>query len=355
MIFISYLDISYSRSSVYLDDAITRSFTKIFLKINLPLYSAFKELLNSRHLLCDLNTVIVVMNPCHAFVPIIRLMTKQPIILDAGWPLSDSQKIELNVMSRIFNVMKNYLLDFIAFQTATCVLLESNAQINSTSKKFIVQTKKLVRIFTGFNENQYNSAKVTSNNHRLTLTKLEVNPLSNYIFFRGKYTKESGLEMIASLSRNKLSNFNFVILTNKTPKDVVFGKNVKIITNYLNELEISALYFGSIICIGQLSDNKRLLKTIPHKAFEAGFFGKPYVTIDTKSMRELYPNDNQVAYIQDFSEIESAKIIGELGNNEKLRKFYSVNISRQYDCLAKQEILQDELNDVSIQILPIKE
>lgn len=134
MIFISYLDTSYSRSSVYLDDAITRSFTKIFLKINLPLYSAFKELLNLRHFLCDLNTVIVVMNPCHAFVPIIRLMTKQPIILDAGWPLSDSQKIELKVMSRIFNVMKNYLLDFIAFQTATCVLLESNAQINSTSK-----------------------------------------------------------------------------------------------------------------------------------------------------------------------------------------------------------------------------
>lgn len=83
MIFLSYLDISYSRSSVYLDENNFTHFSQSFFKIDLPILSACKKLWSIRNLLRESNTVIIIMNPCHIFAPIVRFITSQTIILDS--------------------------------------------------------------------------------------------------------------------------------------------------------------------------------------------------------------------------------------------------------------------------------
>ena len=354
MIFLSYLDISYSRSSVYLDENNFTHFSQSFFKIDLPILSACKKLWSIRNLLRESNTVIIIMNPCHIFAPLVRFITNQTIILDAGWPLSDSKSTSKSLILRSFKQLTNNVLDYLALNSATCVLSESEAQINQTAKKFGVSQRKMIRMFTGLNESLYKSAIISHEQKINILADLGVKKESGYIFFRGKFTKESGLEMISHLSMNLLSHLQFVILTNKIPNKIVFGENVLVLTGHLSESQISALYFGASVCIGQLSDDKRLLKTIPHKAFEAGFFGKPYVTVDTGSMRELYPFSDQVAYITFFNEIETAKIINSLHKNEKLKKTYSINIMEQYNKVANQAILQKKFNDVAYSLVQFK-
>lgn len=357
ILFISYLDTSYSRSSVYFNENKNNNFVQIFMKIDLPILSSLKKLWLMRYLLQDKLCVIVVMNPCHIFVPFIRFLTSQPIILDAGWPLSDSNSNSNARLVRIFSSLKNYVVDFLAFKIATRTLMESQSQIDYSAKKFMIPKRKLIRVFTGFNENLYNvhTTKLGIGEVQNHLDILGVISSSKYVFFRGKYTKEAGLENLALLSRTKLAHVKIVVATNRIPNNLIFGDNVKVITNFLSELQISALYLGSSVCLGQLSHHSRLLRTIPHKAFEAGYFARPYVSLDSKSMRELYPRNDQAAYLKDSSAKEISSVILSVINNIPLQRALSFNVNQQYKKVANQAMLQNELSEIATYLLLISE
>ena len=350
---ISYLDTPYSRSSVYLENLESTELTKEFLQISLPSLVAFKKLWANRRTLRDKSTVILVMNPCHVFVPFIKLLSSQPIILDAGWPLSDSI---LNKPSLIVNkiaFLKNYVIDYFAFRSASLILLESQKQIDYSATTFRIRRNKLIRLYTGFNENVCSSNSKSA--REKFLSELGLDSKTKYIFFRGKYTKECGMEIIAKLSKSYLSHIQFIIATNKNPEKLEFGDNVKILTNYLSEAQIESLYVGSSVCLGQLSNYQRLDRTIPHKAFEAGYFGRPYVTLDTESIRELYPKDNQVSYIENLSLNLIAATITSIFDDKTLVKNLSKNIKEQYNKVAQQRILQGEFVRIALNLLQVFE
>lgn len=346
---VSYLDIPYSRSSVYLEHLESTKLTKEFLQISLPSLVAFRKLWANRRTLRDKSTVILVMNPCHVFVPIIRLLSFQPIILDAGWPLSDSILNQTSFLFKKLAFLKNYVIDYFAFRNASLILLESQKQIDYASKKFRVSRNKLIRLYTGFNENLYsaNQKKAREN----FFAELGLDSETPFVFFRGKYTKESGMEIIAKISKTNLSHVKFIIATNKIPAKLEFGNNVKILTNYLSEAQIASLYIGSSVCLGQLSNCQRLSRTIPHKAFEAGYFGKPYVTLDTESIRELYPKDDQVSYVKSLSLNLIAATITSIIDDKTLVKTLSKNIKEQYNKVAQQSILQEEFARISSKMI----
>jgi len=348
---ISYLETPYSRSSVYLEEHKSSEFIKEFLQIDLPTMVAFQKLWINRSVLRDKSTVILVMNPCHVFVPLIRLITTQPIILDAGWPLSDSISYKTNLIIKKLTFLKTYIIDYLAFRYASVILLESQMQIDFSANKFRVRRDKLVRLYTGFNENMYSSISKKARNR--FLAELGLDSKTGYIFFRGKYTKECGIEIIAKLSKSNLSHIQFIVATNKIPEKLEFGDNVKILTNYLSEMQIAFLYSGSSVCFGQLSDYQRLHRTIPHKAFEAGYFGKPYLTLDTESIRELYPDDNHVSYINNISLNLIATTVTSIIKDKTLIESFSKNIKNQYNKVAKQRLLQEEFAHVAMNLLQI--
>ena len=60
------------------------------------------------------------------------------------------------------------------------------------------------------------------------------------------------------------------------------------INRNLSDEELSFCYNHAKISIGQLSSYERVNRTIPHKAYEAGFFGLPYVSAPSKSLEELF-------------------------------------------------------------------
>ena len=102
-------------------------------------------------------------------------------------------------------------------------------------------------------------------------------------------------------------NIKIVIATNTPCYDAEIPNNVVIITKKLSENEIAALYRNSFLNIGQMSNSKRLNFTIPHKAFESGYFGKPYLAISRSAIRELYPYHNSITYIDNLEISEVAR------------------------------------------------
>lgn len=339
-ILISFTNQNYSRTSVYLD-AYTENNAKMkFIKLpaNFRKYSV--EVWKLRNVLRDRNNKVVVMSPCHILVPIIKIITGRSVYIDAGWPLSDATAGNTHRVTFLLKYLKNLMIDFLAFQISSRIMLESNAQVNHVSKKFLINKKKLRVLFTGLNEKRFDSTN--PNLDDTILKKLGINYKNGYVFFRGKNVKESGLVNIMALVDKVNENMKFVIATNSPlplPKKV---HNVIIITKKLTDNEIAALYRKSIINLGQMSNSKRLNLTIPHKAFESGYFGKTYLAISKDGIRELYDENIQILYIEKFSIFEVIRKLNEISVDKKKRTSYESSIKERYSKVASQIFLQNQ-------------
>ena len=101
------------------------------------------------------------------------------------------------------------------------------------------------------------------------------------------------------------------------------------------------LYESATVCIGQISNRPRLKNTIPHKAFEAAFFRKPYLSADASGIRELFPSNNQCFYLSEITIASLEKAIMEITENVTLQKNLTSSISKRYEAVATQEILSE--------------
>jgi hypothetical protein len=103
---------------------------------------------------------------------------------------------------------------------------------------------------------------------------------------------------------------------------------------------MSEVYRKSDIALGQLSRHPRLNYTIPHKAFEAGFFAKPYITANTSGIRELYGPDSAI-FINDVS---GGSLASEIVKLSKLRDRLALTtfIHSDYQQNASQAVLNEK-------------
>lgn len=339
IIYLTFLNPQYSRSAVNFQDS--NSIYKFELiqirnKIGRSLWDLITINWENRKQV----HAYVVMSPCHILVIILRIVTRKKIILDAGWSMTEA------TLARNANkpqLLKSFLVDFLSFHFANLVLLESRAQIEYSSKLFRIRKIKLKRLLTGFNEKQVNVSKIVSEN--------KSNPSGNVnsrlqIIFRGSYNSESGIEIIIEAAKKFVAICTFVIVCRNFPKNIVIPSNVIIMDKYLTWVELEAQYANSILALGQISNHPRLQNTIPHKAFEAAYFGKAYVTCDTSSMRELFPNNNDVFYYDGHGVKSFIDTISEILVDRKSIAAKSKNIRDCYYRSFSQEIIQKEMMSI---------
>jgi hypothetical protein len=90
------------------------------------------------------------------------------------------------------------------------------------------------------------------------------------------------------------------------------------------------------LMFGQISSHKRLIRTIPHKAFEAAYYGIPYFTAQAPGVRELFSDTEAIfarelvveTLVEQLAELTS-KDLQEISRLEKLK----------YEARASQRIL----------------
>jgi hypothetical protein len=229
------------------------------------------------------------------------------------------------------NLIKTFLIDFFAFHLASKIVLESDEQIIYTSKTFAIPKRKISSLFTGFDEERFN---------KIDFTEIPVlNEVNEqfHILFRGGNQVESGLELLKnSLRENVLpSNIRLTILS-KGLENGGFGYSATVISKEISDRELFCVFLACNLVLGQMSGHERLDRTIPHKFFEAAFFGKAYLTAPFGPMKNFV--DKQIVQYFDPTEVDGlfTKIVALSGDvdgmeslGDRFRGWYESNASSE--------------------------
>ena len=239
VLFVSFVGKNYSRSSTILNiDSI--ALNKKYLELPKGAFQWVRAILKNRSFIQQFDC-LVVMSPCHVLTAPLKIVCRKPIILDAGWPLTDGHISRELKLTKTLKLPLIVLIDFVSFHFADIVLVESNAQFKRISKLFTVNKSKLRVQFTGLNESSFNSKEPASKVVLKIRKQIEEIGFPVVVLFRGKINRESGFENILSAARNLKDSVIFVFVVGKN--DVIFEspKNVVIVSE-VTENEMMDIY-----------------------------------------------------------------------------------------------------------------
>ncbi len=336
-VYVSTLEAEYSRSGVLFA---SDPGEKIFVKFPLKRLGQVRKVLALKKLYHTNNACIVLMSPNHTLAPIFRVLTKFQIVLDAGWPLSDSTG---NIGARSLQTrhILNRLIDKASFKCATRVILESREQVKFVKAFYGVQESKLFSILTGFNEIEFGAALDNPQKPPEIANNLSLG--SKFVLFRGKDNYESGLNEIISTAQLLEAEVTFVLVTNKLINNC--PRNVILINRFVTYEELVWLYTNSTLVLGQISKAERLNRTIPHKLFEAAYFSKCYLSPPNPALFELLDENSFIRVSEITPEALSSSI--KLGlSDPNLRANCERHIKLRYIEKASQSLLGARIREI---------
>ena len=332
IIFLTIGEPGYSRSWTYFNGAKKLGANVDFIKIESK--DLIKQFLTLRKELSR-KQVYVVMSPSQYLVPFVRIFLGKNVILDAGWSLFEGAILARKKFG-LFGLMalKTYLIDFISSHLATKVVVESKNQAEFYSRIFLVNSRKIAVSYTGVDEDSLND----------TFSQIQLPNFFNnskIVLFRGKYNRESGVEVIAAATRLLVSkDVTFWILCPGLPTHIEFSKNTYVNRTYIQaQSEISSIYKSAQVTIGQMSKDRRLSRTIPHKAFESAYLSKPYITAGNSGIKELFADQLEIICTRAGDAQDLALKIGYLLDNPEAAKSIGENMNLKYRNSCSQEIL----------------
>lgn len=349
VLFLSFVGPNYSRSSTLLNYH-SDKIDKKYMEVPRGIFRSIKGIHKNRFEIRS-SDCLVVMSPCHFLTPALKLVTRKPIILDAGWPLTDGHISRGIKNLRIFRLPLIVAIDLISFCFADIVLVESEAQAKRVIKFFAVQKSKIRVQFTGLNESSFTAEPVTSKvllDLRRRIIELGF-PL--IVLFRGKINRESGFDTILEAAEMLKDSVIFIFLVGKHDISHEFPRNVIAVSD-VTDNEMQEIYKLSDISLGQISTHRRLRYTIPHKAFEAGFFSMPYITARSAGVQEYLPHGS--ALFLDKPSTESLVDAIEVMKNSDERKIYAKKMGLNYDKNASQEVLSKNLDKILLGLCDLK-
>ncbi len=277
-IFLSVHDSEYSRTGNLHNGLIENGYTSTFTLIDKIDKSVIRSLRNLKSS-SPQNAILIVGSGSQRIAILLRILGVKEFIFDAGWTLTESYLSNKTRFS-FRKFIRTYILDLASFFASSRILVESEQQKKYISRYFLVHESKLKVSLTGFNE--------TKLKHVHPKKPKEMGDELGFILFRGKRNSESGIENIASLSRNPIfSKECFVIVTNKSVSDLDWGLKVIIINRVIDNSEMMWIYKNCKVSLSQLSDSSRLRNTIPHKIYEAAHFEKISVVIKDSAAHKI--------------------------------------------------------------------
>ena len=321
--FLSWEDLSYSRTGVIFNGLIHFGHNCEVIRVPRGKYLGIVKIIRNVKRSAPKGSVVVVGSPCSILTILCRVFWfRSKIIYDSGWPLIDGLISRKFSKSKSFlDYIKLYFIDFIAYKLANLVAFESNMQRRICTKKFLIPYSKSFVSYTGFNETLYREGSSEQS---------VAAPHSNQVIFRGKYNLESGLEILAQASWYLQSNINLIVISPNVPKTVRFSPSVEIISKRISDSDLVQYYKTSALSLGQLGGSRRIERTIPHKFYEAIFFGTPYLTEFSSAISELITTSDCFVYSKGGSPQDLAIQISTILSNKSTQKAVSDSARTKY-------------------------
>lgn len=339
--FLSFVGPDYSRSSTILNFQ-TSSFEKKYLHLPTGVFKIARMLFFYRKELKQAYS-IVVMSPCHIVTPIARLLVRRPIVLDAGWPLLDGLISRGIWNSSILKFPGIAILDFIAFHCAEIILVESNIQMDRIRMYFRVSPKRIRVLYTGIAESVFENPNVKTKLITEIQERAKKLNLPLAVIFRGKVNRESGVSHIIESAKLLEGRVLFIFVIGEED-DYLTSESNRIVVSGITINEMKQIYEFVDVAIGQVSEHTRLNYTIPHKAFEAGFFAKPYITTNSRGIRELYGPESAVLMDHVSAISLASEILRLMEPSTRIR--LGASIHARYQEKASQRVINSRFENI---------
>ena len=341
VLFLSFLTPDYSRSGVLLNFDSPRV-EKHFKKLRPKWTLIIVDLWRLRRTL-EADSIVVVMSPCHKIAIVARVILKNRIILDAGWPLTDGAlSRHLSVLKK-YRILSAYVIDFLAFHSAGIVLLETKEQVQRVHRLFRVPLARLKVSYTSLNETCFKNSSETGEKIDEVKLFINKNPQRLKVLFRGKVNNESGMDNILAAAKLLEQEADFIFVVGAGNSLPELGANCIQIVNVSNS-ELKAIYSLVDVALGQLSDHPRLKYTIPHKAFEAGYFSKCYLTTLTPGIKEIY-QENSICELNQPTAVNLAAALSRI-KEESAPKTKQIAINGDYVRKVSQKATNDFFEEI---------
>ena len=331
-VFLTWEDISYSRTGV-IYSGMKRIEQRTHLEI-IALNSILQMALQIRKFARTFsieNPIYVIGSPCGLLVVSLRIaLPKAKVVFDAGWPQIDALSVKnIRNPGMILRYIKMFILDFVSIKLSNQVAVESHTQLARIRTKFLVSRRKLFVSYTGFNEQNVNVMPVSHIR----------NEAHKSILFRGKVNNEAGIDLIAEVSRLLPNFLKLVVISSNLPSQVNFAPETEIISSRLTEQSLAEYYSRATLAIGQLGDSSRTRFTVPHKFFEAAFFGVPYLTPRTDSLRELISATEYDLFCENSTARDIVKKISDFAKDVRKQEMVSNYLRKIYGESFSQDII----------------
>jgi len=300
-------------------------------------YKEIYRLYQEKGRYCD---VVIVGYPGFTLAPIARLFVRQPIIFDAGWSLYEGTIISrYPEKKRSLFALYIWLTDVLACWSARKVLVETEQQKKFFQKTFHVPESKLERVFTSCDEECFYPDPG------------QVLPVRFTVLFRGGFLPEAGVRCILEAAKIlEREPIDFIIMGQgflekeiKRYAQELGLANVRFDTNMYPFQELRERMAFAHINLGQLERHERLIRTIPHKAFEAAAMGMPYLTARTPGIQELFEEGKECLMFEPGNSAELAVKIQELKNNDALRRSLGEKMHQKYTVAASQKVVGERI------------
>ena len=283
---------------------------------------------------------MIVGYPGHLVVPLAKIISKKPVIFDALCTLYEGEiisrgRFKFNPFGRAWILF----VDWMAAKFADLILVETNAQKNYFLKKFSLLDNKVVRVFTGANEDVFYEDPAVKKHTNFTAV------------FRGRLLPEAGVEHVvraAKILENERINFLIIgggLLEEELQSVIekVSPKNLVWIKDYLPDDEVRQRILECHVALGQMGKHERLERTIPHKAFETLSMALPYITARTVPIAELFTDRKNCLLVEPANSEDLAKKILELKNSPDLASALAKSGNELYEELLTPAILANEI------------
>lgn len=237
-------------------------------------------------------------------VPLIRLVSKKKIVYNALSSLYEGMVVSRgNGFS--LKAPWYYIIDFFAFHSANYVVLESEAQKKFIAHKFFLWSSKIIVNYTGADDGEFYFDP-----------KIQKLPIFTAVF-RGKFMPEAGIEILLQAAKLlekeeiqiRIIGNGFLEKRIKENMKRLKNSNIELIDTYLQSNTLRQKMAECHVALGQLSDHPRLLRTIPHKAFEALAMKLPYLTARKGAIMELIKEGETALFFNPGSQDDLAEKI----------------------------------------------
>ena len=274
---------------------------------------------------------------------VLKIFIRKPVILDAGWSLTDGVLSRGFKFQNLYRLPITFAIDLISMHSANLVLVESFLQIVRVQKYFALPLRKIRLSYTGLDESQFGSSPELQQKKNELISELkkrfDLDAKKLVVLFRGKVNRESGFENICEAAKLLSNEATFIFILGERdlpPKDL---HNI-IQLSKVSPIEMKEIYEMADITIGQISNHPRLKYTIPHKAFEAGYFKRAYITANSEGIREIF-NERSVVYLNETNPESLAAAIRALSNGKNRVKL-EIEIGLQYQNKVSQAVINNQ-------------